>query len=370
MNFVPFELVAWQSDHEEHTEISLTDSGGTPASLREFVDDAVLADLLSDRQRYPAIAGPRQLRALIADLHGAHHDQVLVTLGGTEANAVALSALIRPGDHVVVVEPGYSQISGYAHNLGADVAAVPLAPARGWRLDLDALDRIVTPRTRLIAVTNPSNPTGMIMSEREIAAVVAAAARSGAWLLVDEVHRGTELYTEHVTPSSWGCYDRLLCVGSLSKAYGLPGLRIGWLVGPTEVVRQAWRRHEYLAISVSCLSARLAEVVLSPEISERLIARNRTAIRGGVRRLLAWVDANQDLVSIVPPQATSLGFIAYRNELDSRVVADACRTHGDVLVIPSAHFGIPGHFRVTHGVEPRLLDTALDRIAKVLRELR
>lgn len=127
----------------------------------------------------------------------------------------------------------------------------------------------MTPCTRLVAVTNPNNPVGTILTEAEMDAVVAAADRVGAWLLADEVYRGTERLTDVVTPSFWGRYDRLVCVGSLSKAFGLPGLRLGWIVAPPGTVEEACRRHEYATISTGLLSMHLAEIALRPEARDR-----------------------------------------------------------------------------------------------------
>ena len=370
MPFTPFELEEWQSRWETTVAFNLADSGVAAVRLGELVaGEAELARLLDVELHYPPVAGTDLLRERIAAWIGAAPDNVLVTVGASEANAIVTSTLVEPGDEVVVMEPGYRQIRGIALNAGAEVRAFPLDPERGWRPDLEALEASVGERTRLVAVTNPNNPVGTILTEGETDAVVAAARRSGAWLLADEVYRGTERLTDDLTPTFWGRYERTISVGSLSKAFGLPGLRLGWIVAPPEIVEAAWRRHEYATIATGMLSMRLAELALEPATRERLLARTRRYIRDGYARLEAWIEANADLLSIVPPAATALGFVRYHLDLPSVEVAHALRRDADVLVAPGSTFGVEGHLRITHGLEPALIDEAFERAGRVLRGL-
>ncbi|CAL8469890.1 g9432 [Coccomyxa elongata] len=369
--FISFELEEWQSRYETTVTYNLADSGCHPVRLSELVSDpAAVEKLLAVDLHYPPVGGTNTLCALCASWHGAKPENVLVTVGAAEANSITVASLLQPGDHMVVMEPGYRQVRGCAANLGASVSAFPLDPMRGWRPDLSALTAAVTPATRLIAVTNPNNPVGTILTEAEMDAIVAAAAGVGAWILADEVYRGTELWTDEVTPSFWGRYERVICVGSLSKAFGLPGLRLGWLVGPPDFVEQAWRRHEYATIAASTVSMHLAEIALAPEARGRLLARNRRLIRDGYARLSRWVESSEGLLSMWPPDATALGFVRYHLNAPSVKVAHALRTKGDVLVGAGAHFGIEHHLRITHGLEPHVLEAALERIFDVLGDMK
>jgi len=367
MTFTPFALVEWQSRHEASSEYSLADSGCRPARLADVVTDPdELEYLLTIEQNYGAIAGADALRERIAEWQGARAADVLVTVGGTEANAIVLDALVAPGAHAVVVAPGYPQLLGCLLNRGARVDIVALDPERGWHFHPEALARAVRPDTRVIVVTNPNNPTGAVLNGAEIDALVAAAERVGAWLVVDEVHRGTELHGG-VTPTLWGRCDRVACVGSMSKAFGLPGLRVGWLVAPPELRERAERRHEYATIATAKLSAHLAERALAAPVRQRLLDRTRALVQAGRATLRAWVDASEGLVSLIDPQATAVGFVRYRLGQGSLEVADALRTQGRVLLIPGAHFGVEHHLRITHGIEPAYLAQALQRISSVLR---
>jgi len=368
MKFEPFALVEWQSRYEPTVDYSLADSSCRPVALQEFVGETDLARLLTTHQHYPSVSGTPALREVIADWQGCRPSEVLVTVGAAEANLLVIDALVEAGDHVVVMEPGYRQIWGCARNAGAKIDSFPLDAERGWRPDLAALERMVRSDTALIAITNPNNPTGSLLTEEEMARIIAIAERNGTWLLVDEVHRGTELDTDEVTPTFWGRYERTVCVGSLSKAYALPGLRVGWIVAPPQLLPQLWRRHEYATVATSMLSMQLAELALSSACRDRLLARNRQLMRAGRDLLLRWVDAHSDVVSIVRPQATALGFVRYHLPTDSLAVADVLRTRGGVLVGAGAHFGWEGHIRVIHALDSGYVTTALERVAAVLTE--
>jgi aspartate/methionine/tyrosine aminotransferase len=370
MDFVPFALEEWQSRYETTVAYNLADSGVCPVRLDELVADPdAVARLLAVDLHYPPVGGTQTLRQRIADWQAAAPENVLVTVGAAEANALAVATLVGPDDHVVVMEPGYRQVRGCALNAGARVDAFPLDPDRAWRPDLAALNQVVSPGTRLIAVTNPNNPVGTILTEPEMEAIVAAAERSGAWILADEVYRGTERLTNSITPTFFGGYDRVICVGSLSKAFGLPGLRTGWLVAPADLLQDLWRRHEYATISTGMLSMHLAEIALEPAMRARLLERTRAFIRTGYARLQGWIDASDGRVSIEPPAATALGFVRYAGSLPSLEVAQVLRTRADVLVGAGAHFGIEHHLRITHAIAPAYLDAALDRISAVLASL-
>lgn len=368
MTFTPFDLEQWQSLYETTVKYNLADSGVQPVTLGELVStpDAV-ERLLRTPLHYPAVNGTARLRELIAALYqGAGTEHVLVTVGAAEANGITVAALTQPGDHVIVMEPGYRQVSGIGRNAGCDVEAFHLRRENGWRPDLDELDRLVRPSTRMITVTNPNNPVGTILTSAEMDRIVAAAARSGAWLLADEVYRGTERLSDQETPSFYGRYERVVSTGSMSKAYGLSGLRTGWLVAPPDVIEAAWRRHEYATISTGMLSMTLAEIALTEPLRSQLLGRNRGLIKSGYQRIEKWIAASGGLLSIVPPAATALAFVRYALDLPSLEVAHALRERASVLVGAGSHFGVENHLRITHGLAPAYLDQALERILETL----
>lgn len=366
-SFQPFLLEEWQSRYEQTVRYNLADSGVQPVTIRELLTPAQIEQLLDLPIHYPEVNGTQALRSLIASRYpGASASHVLVTVGAAEANQIICQSLLQPGDQVVVMEPGYRQVWGLAHNSGCEVRSFALDPQRDWRPDLGALERAVTSRTRLIALVNPNNPTGAILTAEEMARIAAIAQQSGAYLLADEVYIGSERTSTAETASFWGMAERLVIVGSMSKAYGLSGLRLGWAVTDPALIDELWRRHEYATIATSAPAMLLAEAALQPETRSQLIERQRQLIRTGASQLEAWAARYPQLVSVVPPQATALAFVRYHANLPSVEVAELIRQQGDVLVAPGACFGIEGHLRITHGLGASYVAEALERIANVL----
>ena len=195
------------------------------------------------------------------------------------------------------------------------------------------------------------------------------AEKNGTWILADEVYRGTERLTDIETPSFFGRYDRIVAVNSLSKAYGLSGLRIGWLVAPHSAVDTIWRRHEYATISAGALDMFFAEIALAEPMRTRLLNRTRGLIREGYARLESWINEHSPLLSVIPPESTALAFVRYHLNMPSGEVAEALRQRAEVLVAPGEYFGIENHLRITHGLKAEYLREALDRIGSVFEEL-
>src|SRR5262245_36143423 len=249
MRIEPFAMERMQSTFENEVAFNLSESGVQPMRLGELVGEELARNLLMQESlRYTQTNGTPALRALIAGQYaGATADHVLVTNGGAEANYLTIWKLVERGDEVVVMVPNYMQTWGLAHAFGAAVKEWPLVrPGRGerWRMDLDALDRLVTARTRLIVICNPNNPTGARFEAADLDRIAAAADRHGSWILADEIYRGAERDGRE-TPTLWGRSDRVIVTSGLSKAYGLPGLRVGWVVAPPEVAESLWAYNDY-----------------------------------------------------------------------------------------------------------------------------
>jgi len=359
------------SKWENVVEYNLSESGVHPTTTRELVNDPVVVEeLLNTELNYAQANGVIELREHIAALYpGATADNVLVTVGCAEANFVTFQTLLAPGDEMAMMLPNYMQIWGIAHNFGVRVRAFHLKEDRGWAPDLDELNDVISGRTKLIAVCNPDNPTGYILTEAEMDAIVDAAGRVGAWLLTDEVYSGAERVTDIETPSFWGRYDRVLAMGSLSKAYGLPGLRIGWVVGPTDVVDEIWARHEYITITATMLANRLAAVALSPQVRSRLIQRTRDYIRGGFPILDRWLKSHEGIFTLVPPQAAAIAFTRYHLDVNSTELVERLIHEKSVFIVPGDQFGLDHHVRISFGLPPDYLQAGLDRIHELIVEL-
>ena len=366
--FIPFELERIMSIWENQVEINLSESGVHPMTMAELIGQTGLLDeILGLELNYPQTNGTAELRQRIAALYpGASEENVLVTTGCAQANFTALVTLLSPGDEIAILLPNYMQIWGIARNLQLKVNTFSLCEENGWHLDVDALQQVVSGRTKMIAVCNPNNPTGHIMSVEEMNAVIAAAEKSGAWLLADEVYAGAERESEQETPSFWGKYDKVLAHGSMSKAYGLPGLRIGWSVASAEVVEAMWARQDYITIGNTMLGNKLAAHALAPEVRPRILARTREYIRKGYANFEAWCARHEGLFSYVPPQAAAIVFARYHLRAGSvELVEELIRKEG-AYVVPGAHFGLENHLRISYGLPAEVVQNGLDRLYRVM----
>lgn len=371
MSFAVFQMERWQSTYEHQVGVNLSESGVEPLTLSELLEMAGLdaGALASTPLEYNPSNGTPELRERVAALHpGASAANVLVTNGGAEANYITAWYLLGPGDEVVFMAPNYMQLGGLAENLGAAVREWWLQEDSGWEPDLDALQELVGPRTRAIVVTHPNNPTGAVFPEAALEAIVAAAERAGAWIVADEIYRGAEMEGVE-TPSFWGRYPRLLVTGGLSKAYGLPGLRIGWVVGPAETVAELWARKDYTTIAPGTLNDRLATAALQPTVREVLLRRTRKILATNWPVLEEWLQARADAFSWVPPRAGAIAYVRYHLQVDSLELAERLRVEADCLVVPGAHFRMGSYLRLGFGPRVPQLRAGLQRCAAVIDPL-
>ncbi len=370
--FQPFVMERMMSKYEQTVDYNLSESGVHPIPLGELLagHPEALKALLATDLNYPHVEGIPALRRAIAALYqGADPENVLVTVGAIEANYLAVRTLLSPGDEIVVMLPNYMQIWGIAKNHGLALKTFRLREERGWAPDLDELAAQVSAATKVIAICNPNNPTGRILTEAEMDGVVAVAERVGAWILADEVYRGAERTTDVESPSFYGRYPRVIATGSMSKAYGMPGLRIGWAVAPPEVIDGLWARHEYLAISATMLANQLAAFALSPEIRPTILGRTRRYLREGFPALEGWLAGHGDTFQLTPPQASAVAFLRYRLAINSSELTDRLRREKSVLIVPGDHFGMDRFLRVSFGLPHEVLVPALDHLHDLIEEL-
>ncbi len=370
--FQPFEMERMMSLFEQEVDYNLSESGVHPIQVRELlaIRSGSTEGLLESDLNYPHVNGMPGLRRNIANLYsGAEMENVLVTVGAAEANYITTRTLLAPGDEIVFMLPNYMQIWGIARNHGMKIKTFNLLEGHGWSPDLDELESAVSPDTKLIAVCNPNNPTGRILTESEMDAIVGIADKVGAWILADEVYSGAERLTDVQTPSFYGRYPKVIAVGSMSKAYGMPGLRIGWAVGPVGAIDDIWARHEYTAISTTMLSNKLAELALSPDVRPRILQRTRGYIRQGYPVLEKWMDSHENTFSLTPPDAAAISFVRYHLDINSTTFTDRLREEKSTLIVPGDHFGMDHFIRVSFGLPHDYLVGALDRLHELVVEI-
>ena len=357
-----FRMERTQCLFENEVAFNLSESGVLPLRVEELVDDP--EQFLSYSLKYPESDGSNELRDHIAKWYGARRDEILVTNGGSEANFTALWGLLDPDDHAAIMLPNYLQSWGLSRAYSAKTTTFQLVEHKAnnrWALDIESLRRAVTKKTKLIVVTNPNNPTGAVLNEEEMSELIRVARKANAWLLVDEIYRGAEV-RDSITPTFWGRYDKLLITSGLSKAFGLPGLRIGWIVAPAKTIAQLCRYRDYTTLTPTFLSDRLARVVMEPARREQVLERTRTIIRRNLPRLESWIRSHRDILTYIPPVAGAITFFRYKLPISSAALFDRLRKERSVLITPGDHFGAGRYIRVGFGYD---VDYTLRGLAQV-----
>jgi len=368
MNIPLFELERVQSLFENTVDYNLTESGFHPYTLTELLTEQDLSILTNTVIGYGQTNGSIPLRKRIAAMYDdMTEDNVLVTNGSSEANFVACHTLLNKGDEVVMMLPNYMQIWGVAQEIGCVTKSFHLDEEKQWKPNLDELKAKVTQRTKMIAVCNPNNPTGYILTESEMLKIVDIAQQVDAWILSDEVYRGAELNGK-LTQSFVGMYDKVIVNGGLSKAYALPGLRLGWLVGPKEIVDNTWAYHDYTSIIAGILSHVIGEIVLERKKRQEILDRNRKMLNENLVEVQNWLDQYGNLFDYIPPQGGGMLFVKYNLDINSTELSDWLRTEKSVFVVAGDCYGIDKHFRIGIGERKDYILEGLERVKEALSD--
>ena len=266
MKFEEFQLERNQSTWENKVDYNLTESGVHPGTLKSLFNSDFIQKIENTEITYGFTEGSPALRESIASIYpSAKIENIQAFNGSSEANMVAIMTLIEPGDEIVYMMPNYLQIYGFSRGLGADVKTFHLKESLGWKPDLEELTSIVSEKTKLICICNPNNPTGSILTKDMVHKIGEIAQKFDAWILSDEVYRGAELDGNECN-SFWEiAYEKTIVNCGLSKAYGLPGLRLGWSISNPDYINKCWANHDYTSISIGRLSDLIGSYVLHPD---------------------------------------------------------------------------------------------------------
>jgi aspartate/methionine/tyrosine aminotransferase len=350
MDFPIFRLERSQTLYENDVRLNLTESGVHPRSLADILTPEEQAEILRTPLGYGYTDGRPKLRNAIADWYpGARPENVLVANGSSEANLLALTALLSPGDELIVIVPNFLQLDGLARALGIAVVNVALSGQTGWQPDLAAIAAAITPQTKAISICDPNNPTGVLMTPDRRAGLAKLAADHGLWLHVDEIYRGAEI-DGGPSPTSWGLGPKVIVSGGVSKSFALPGLRLGWLIAPPDLVARCHERQDYTTIGTGTLSQIAAETVLRPAVRERVLAESRAILQRGRQTVTDWVAARNDW-TMTRPDSGGMVFLGYAAPLPSTELVTRLREAESTFVCAGEWFGLEGHIRIGIGVE-------------------
>ena len=366
MKFEEFELERNQSLFEHEVDYNLSESGLHPLPLKSILTEDEQQELLETELIYGYTTGTPMLREKIADLYtGADFDNVLATSGSAEANFVAVMTLLEPGDELIYMVPNYLQIRGIARSFGITVKELPLREELGWQWDMKELESMISSKTKMIGVCHPNNPTGSIVSKENMGKIIDIASGNDCWILSDEVYRGAELNGIE-SPSFYGNYEKTIVNAGLSKAYRLPGLRIGWTVGPKDYIKKAWAFHDYTSISIAYHSDWVASRILDTKRRKHILDGTKQHLNQNMNTLVEWIDTCNGKLSLSPPQAGAIAFVRIKMDIPSQDLTYHIRDNFSVLLTAGKWFGLEGFLRFGYGPPNEYLLEALDRIGESL----
>jgi hypothetical protein len=299
----------------------------------------------------------------IASFYGVTRDDVALGAGASGANFLVMAALLSPGDEVLVERPVYDPLPGAARLLGAKVRSFERRFDHAWELDPEAVAAAISPRTRLVVVTHPHNPTGVALDDVALAALAALADTHGLHVLVDEVYLDTLAPRPAAAATR---HPRLISTSSLTKSYGLAGLRAGWLLAAPDVAAAA-RRVRGTVEAIGAFPGELLAALAFRHI-EALAARAHAILAPGRRKLEDFVESRQEL-EWVPPAGGTVGFPRLLGVDDAGPFIEKLLADFDTSVVPGRFFGAPAHFRIAFGGEPATLDGGLEQIGRALDAL-
>jgi aspartate/methionine/tyrosine aminotransferase len=364
----PFRIERFYARHEFATRYMLSSSdcqSRTIGELLELEPDAHQR-LLRQWCGYTESLGAPELREAIADLYDTTGpDDVVVASCAEEGILLVHHALLKPGDHAIVETPCYESALALARSTGADVSAWQRRFDDGWRHDLDALEGLMTPRTRLLYINQPHNPTGTLMSRATFERVVELVSERGVVLFCDEVYRELEHDPAARLPAACDVYQRAVAVGSISKTYGLPGLRIGWLACRDPEIREALvTLKDYTTICASAPSELL--VALALRHRQTLVQRNLEIVGRNLPLLDEFFARHASVFRWIRPAAGPIGFPLLRGISDVDGMCEELAKAG-VLLLPGSVYDEPRHVRVGFGRAD--MPEALELLEELLKTL-
>ncbi|MFE3836748.1 aminotransferase [Pseudogemmobacter sonorensis] len=368
MKIREFGVEIWMNAHENDARFNLAETCVDSLTIGELLalcgrGGGDLAELLPMRMGYGAIEGSARLKAAICGLFDRQRpENVIVTHGAIGANHLVHSALAGPGDIVVSVVPSYQQHTAIPEACGANLREVRLRPENGFLPDLEELARAAR-GAKLIALTNPNNPTGALIDRAGLEAIIAIARAEGAWILCDEVYRGVDQDGDGFTASIADLYEKGISTGSMSKAFSLAGLRLGWVVAPEEVIHAVSIHRDYTTISVGGLDDHFAALAL--EHADRILARSREITRRNLAILTDWVEA-EPRIDWVRPRSGTTALLRHDLPVTSAEFCLALQAETGVMLLPGSALDMEGWLRIGYACDTATLREGLSRLSGFL----
>jgi hypothetical protein len=367
--FFEFDMERFQSLYENEVDFNLSDSGVHPLTINDLLNEEEMQDFLNMEIGYGYSQGDPALRDNISTWYrNKNRSNILITNGSAEANFLTAWSLLNPGDEVIMMLPNYMQVPGLAKIIGTNIKYIYLKEENNWHLDLNELRSLLTNQTKLISICNPNNPTGAVMSDKEMKELADLAQEFDVYVHSDEVYRGSELDGDE-TKSFNEFYDKTIVSCGLSKSFAHPGLRIGWLVADSDLIAELWAHKDYSSICASVLSQEIAKKIMASETRKKILSRSNTMLSANLQLFQDWLGSHPGLFSFVPPHAGGMAFVGYQMNINSTELAHKLRTDQSVLIVPGDCYGMDKYLRFGIGSPSDYLSQGLNLVSKCIHQI-
>jgi aspartate/methionine/tyrosine aminotransferase len=368
MQISPFKLERYFAQYEFKVKYLLSPSDCEGLALGELLQLATPESLALWNELklgYTESPGHPLLRAEVSKLYQSITLDDVMIAAPEEAIFVAMHTLLKPCDHVIALFPAYQSLYEIARGIGCDVTPWPFElGAGGWRLDLDRLEKSLTDRTRLLVLNFPHNPTGYLASRHELDSMIEFARKHHLYVFCDEMYRLLEYDSSHRLPSMCDLYEKGIALSGLSKAFALPGLRIGWLATQDRAMLERWLAFkDYTTICSSAPSEVLGIIALQAQ--DAILARNLGIIHKNLLVAERFFAEQGERFVWIRPQAGSIAFPKWMGESPVEQFCQGVLDRQGVMIVPGSIFDFPGnHFRL--GLGRRNLDEVLQQVSDYL----
>lgn len=369
MKIREFGVERWMDLYENQCTYNLAETCVESLTVDQLLtltgkQDCILDELRALKLTYGAIEGSARLREAISAMYERQTPaNVIVTHGAIGGNALVYETLVEPGDTVISVLPTYQQHYSIPESYGADVRILKLREENAFLPDLAELRSLVNDKTKLIAINNPNNPTGSLMDEKFLREVGEIARSCGAYVLCDEVYRGTDQHGGGYTASISDVYERGVSTGSMSKTYSLAGLRLGWIAGLEELIHAVAIHRDYNTISVGMIDDHFASIAL--EHRAAILARNHDIVRTNLAIVDAWV-AKEPAISYIKPKSGTTALLKYDLPMSSRDFCTTLIEQTGVMFTPGSALDMEGYVRIGYANNRNVLEAGLAKVSQFL----
>jgi aspartate/methionine/tyrosine aminotransferase len=370
MKIAPFGVEEWMNKYEVDAKYNIAETCVESLTVEELLNltdnpEQKINKIKKMQLTYGDIKGSKDFKKGVSSLYkNVKAENILPSHGAIGANFLLLYSLIEAGDKVVSVFPTYQQLYSIPESFGAEVEKLELKYEDGFLPDLIKLKELVDKDTKLIAINNPNNPSGVMMGREILEKIVEIAREADAYILSDEVYRGLD--PEKDVPAVVDIYEKGISVGSMSKIFSLAGLRIGWLTGPEEVIEKCQLHRDYTTISNGMIDDYLSVIAL--ENKDKILKRNFKKVNEQLEMLDRWVE-NEDLVEYVKPSGGTTAFLHYKLEMSSEKFSKRLYTEKGVLTVPGTAFGMDRFLRIGFAGNKNELKIGLEKLKEFLSEI-